>query len=241
MCKPVSLAASEMRDISGKVATDFAALHPGYARHRLRPDCDDLNGLTNLGLAERRREARREGGIMQLRMLASCAALSMFTAAPVMAQVNKSIEEIAVTVGELQAKELPELNEIQKDEEALAPKRKELKLWDNEMNSEKMHREAQVLEKEKAAFNKEHARLLAAIDAFNRSCVGRMPMAQYNVCAQKKAGLHAWNVKVAAKKVPLQKRYEITTNMSIISRRGEKLSSTISSSGKLPNDSIRLH
>src|ERR1700761_2437444 len=143
---------------------------------------------------------------MRLRTLACCAALSAgMVAIPALAQTDDSIEQIVTEIRGLQTKELPALNQIELDEEAVAPQRKELKLWTDELTKGGLHDDMTRVQKEKDEFNAEFARLSAALDQFNRTCVGRMPMAQYNACAQKKAALHAWNVKVAEKKPGVEK------------------------------------
>ena len=136
---------------------------------------------------------------LPMRMLITACVAILGTCIGTCAWADDSVSSVATTIAQLQDQRLPALNEISKDEEEKAPLVKEINLWNAEIGGDLVKQQSEV-EKKKKDFNDEFARLSAALDDFNRTCVGRMPAAQYAICARRKQDLHAWNVKVASKK-----------------------------------------
>jgi predicted nucleic acid-binding Zn-ribbon protein len=102
------------------------------------------------------------------------------------------------------AEEAAAVKEISLVEESAAPKTKEQKLWNGEI--EKLRPQYTAYDNAVTPHNADAAKQRAAVDKHNAGCRGTLPKPAYDRCKGEEGPLKAWGDRVHASKVGLDRR-----------------------------------
>jgi len=102
------------------------------------------------------------------------------------------------------AEEAAAVKEISQVEETAAPKLKEQKLWNAEI--EKLRPQYAAYDKVVTPHNADAAKQRAAVDKHNAGCRGTLPKHAYDRCKGEEGSLKAWSGRVHARKLELDRR-----------------------------------